>query len=362
MKQTLLALAVLGSFAGAASAASSVTLYGKVETAYQNQTKDNLSTTQGAAGESRLGFKGTEDLGNGMSAFFQLEHKINADTGANNGDFFEEKSIVGLSFANGAHKIYFGKSNSPIDRIGNNVGHLSTDIAVKSSMGGWRNGAYYDYTSGALSVGAAVTTKGGAAGNSSTTISSGTVTEGQSGTKSSYGAYVLYAPTNWSLGAAWQADNDNTGANVPSAYKAQLPDTFNVWGIKNEWLVTGSYTYKPVTFNASYAAAKFYNDAKRKIWQASLVGQLTSNDKLFVNYNNIKTTSLGATMEKQYQYGLGYIHSLSKRTEIFANVALVNSKAGLSTTVDSDGNTIAIPDSNDPIKYTKWDIGLRHSF
>lgn len=40
--------------------------------------------------------------------------------------FFDEKSVVGLSFANGAHKVYFGKSASPIDRIGNNIGHLHT--------------------------------------------------------------------------------------------------------------------------------------------------------------------------------------------------------------------------------------------
>jgi predicted porin len=367
MKKSLLALVVLGSFAGAAAAQSSVTMYGKMEIAYQNRTGDANSLVQKADGESRLGFKGSEDLGNGVAAFFQMEHKINGDDGSNNGDFFEEKSVVGLSFANGAHQLYFGKSNSPIDRIGNNIGHLSSDLAVKTSMGGWKNGAYYDYTSGALTAGVAITTKGGAAGNTNSTVTSptnpaGTVAEGESGTKSAYGAFVKYAPANFSVGAAWQADNDVAGSVVASAYKALLPTAYNVWGVKNEWLVVGSYTLNPVTLSASFADAKFYNDAKRKIWQASLAAQVTANDKVFVNYNNIKTQLDNMTMEKQSQYGFGYVHSLSKRTELFANIARVNSKVGLTSSVDSGGNFSVAPDSVNPEKFTKWDIGMRHSF
>ena len=361
MKKSLLALVVLGSCAGAASAQSSVTMYGKMEIAYQNRTGDANSLVQKADGESRLGFKGSEDLGGGVAAFFQMEHKINGDDGSNNGDFFEEKSVVGLSFASGAHQLYFGKSNSPIDRIGNNIGHLSSDLAVKTSMGGWRNGAYYDYTSGALTAGVAITTQGGAAGNTNSTVG-GTVSEGESGTKSAYGAYVKYAPANFSIGAAWQADNDVAGSGVPQGYKDILPSTYNVWGVKNEWLVVGSYTLNPVTLRASFADAKFYNDAKRKIWQASLAVQVTANDKVFVNYNDIKTKDGDVVMEKQSQYSFGYVHSLSKRTELFANVARVNSKVGLTTAVNSSGDIIAAPGSDAPEKFTKWDIGMRHSF
>ena len=81
MKKSLLALAVLGAFAGAASAQSSVTLYGRLDLSVNKgvgQTAKNLSNGSG----SRFGVRGSEDLGGGMSALFNLEHRFDADTGA----------------------------------------------------------------------------------------------------------------------------------------------------------------------------------------------------------------------------------------------------------------------------------------
>ena len=85
MKHKYLSLAVLSLFSGMTMAATSVTLYGTAEIAYRDQTGDNLSLRQDAAGESRLGVKGQEDLGNGTAAFFQLESRYDLDTGANTG-------------------------------------------------------------------------------------------------------------------------------------------------------------------------------------------------------------------------------------------------------------------------------------
>ena len=68
MKHKYLSLAVLSLFSGMTMAATSVTLYGTAEIAYRDQTGDNLSLRQDAAGESRLGVKGQEDLGNGTAA------------------------------------------------------------------------------------------------------------------------------------------------------------------------------------------------------------------------------------------------------------------------------------------------------
>jgi GBP family porin len=372
MKKSLLALIVLGVFTGAASAASNVTLYGTAEVAYQDASKDGTSLRQAAPGESRVGFKGNEDLGNGVAAFFQMESRFNIDTGANTGTesgtgFFDEKSIVGLSFANGVHKVYFGKSNSPIDRIGNNVGHLANDLAVKSSAGGWRNGAYYDYDMGGLKAGVAITTKGGAPGNSNTaTFTSGAITsstsqtEGQSGTKSSYGLYARYDAANWYAGAAWQADND---VNAVGGSLAGL------MGIKNEWLLVAGYTFNPVTIGASYARAKLYEDVlgtvekggKRTIWQAHVSAALTPKDTVFVNYNSIKGTGdSGTVYEKQTTWGLGYNHSLSKRTSVFAGVARVDTKIGSSLSTDSDGDLIL--GGTGTGKVTKWDVGFKHTF
>lgn len=115
MKKSLLALAVLGAFAGAASAQSSVTLYGRVDLGIQNSNKSqftqsgglNSSLLSGAhesadaqmveGGASRLGFRGVEDLGNGLKANFNLEHRFTADTGVQSGGRQWTQSWVGLS-------------------------------------------------------------------------------------------------------------------------------------------------------------------------------------------------------------------------------------------------------------------------
>lgn len=80
MKKSLLALAVLGAFAGAAAAQSSVTLYGRLDLSVNKgvgSATKNLSNGSG----SRFGVRGSEDLGGGMSALFNLEHRFDADTG-----------------------------------------------------------------------------------------------------------------------------------------------------------------------------------------------------------------------------------------------------------------------------------------
>lgn len=329
MKHKYLSLAVLSLFSGMTMAATSVTLYGTAEIAYRDQTGDSLSVRQAASGESRLGVKGQEDLGNGTAAFFQLESRYDLDTGANTGTaagtgFFDEKAVVGLSFANGVHKVYFGKSASPIDRIGNNIGHLANDIGVKSSMGGWRNGAFYDYNANGLAIAAAVTTKGGAF--APPTVNS---TEGAKGEKSSYGISARYDAANWYFGAGWQADNDIKARDS---------------GVKNEWLAVAGAKFNPVTVGVSYADANKYAKAKRRILQAHISGNLTPNDQLFVNYGNVKgKNSTGIVNEKSHKYGLGYVHSLSKRTSVFAGVARVK-------------------DTLNKKSYTDWDVGVKHTF
>lgn len=80
MKKSLLALAVLGVFAGAASAQSSVTLYGLVDLGVNKPIGTERKGVAHAA-QSRLGVRGVEDLGGGMSAIFDLQHRFNADNG-----------------------------------------------------------------------------------------------------------------------------------------------------------------------------------------------------------------------------------------------------------------------------------------
>ncbi|MEO6560141.1 MAG: porin, partial [Burkholderiaceae bacterium] len=123
MKKTLIALAVLGSVAGVAQAQSAVTIYGKVDLGITKLSGDttNLglnSTTQMQANHaSRIGFKGTEDLGGGLSAIFQIENRFNADTGTvtPGNALFSGPAFVGLAGGFGAVKL--GRNWSTVDSV-----------------------------------------------------------------------------------------------------------------------------------------------------------------------------------------------------------------------------------------------------
>ena len=88
MKKSLLALAVLGAFAGVASAQSSVKLYGTIDVNgryVKNSDADRrFSLSTDGINSSQLGIKGIEDLGGGLKAGFELLSGINADTGTSN--------------------------------------------------------------------------------------------------------------------------------------------------------------------------------------------------------------------------------------------------------------------------------------
>jgi predicted porin len=91
MKKSLLALAAMGAFTGAAQAQSSVTVYGVLDLSYgidqvdQGQVAASSKSTglaDNRNGTSRLGFRGVEDLGGGMQAGFVLESGLNIANGA----------------------------------------------------------------------------------------------------------------------------------------------------------------------------------------------------------------------------------------------------------------------------------------
>ncbi|RZI41890.1 porin [Herbaspirillum sp. HC18] len=113
MKKSLLALAVLGAFAGVASAQTNVSIYGVADVGIERtKLSPGQSTTRLSSGiqsGSRLGFKGSEDLGGGMSAIFALENGYDISNGAlgQGGLLFGRQAWVGLNGGFGAVK--FGR-------------------------------------------------------------------------------------------------------------------------------------------------------------------------------------------------------------------------------------------------------------
>lgn len=114
MKKSLLALAVLGAFAGAAQAQTSVTVYGSFDAGIRSQedltaTGDTARTlkmgSNGTYNSNRIGFRGVEDLGGGMNAHFTLETGFNSGTGALDNAanrLFNRSAFVGLGGAWGS--------------------------------------------------------------------------------------------------------------------------------------------------------------------------------------------------------------------------------------------------------------------
>ncbi|MBX3625662.1 MAG: porin [Rhizobacter sp.] len=128
MKKSLLALALLGAYAAGAYAQSSVTIYGIID---ESVAKGNGGTAGGALANwgtgptskawqvrdggpgSRLGFRGNEDLGGGLSAQFLIEHRFSPDTGAQNGTpFWMGGSYVQLT-SSMVGSVYMGRWYSP---------------------------------------------------------------------------------------------------------------------------------------------------------------------------------------------------------------------------------------------------------
>jgi len=107
MKKTYVLAAAIAALAGAAHAQSSVTVYGLIDAAiehYDNANASGAGVTRmpgltGGMFPSRLGFRGSEDLGNGLSAIFTLENGFQPDTGNVNqgGRLFGRQAWVGLS-------------------------------------------------------------------------------------------------------------------------------------------------------------------------------------------------------------------------------------------------------------------------
>jgi predicted porin len=108
MKKIALAAALAAITAAPAFAQSSVTLWGRINTSVESQktgSGDRVIRVQNNS--SRLGFKGTEELGGGLKASFSLEHGVNSDTGVASGGttFWNRASWVQLEGAFGGVRL-----------------------------------------------------------------------------------------------------------------------------------------------------------------------------------------------------------------------------------------------------------------
>jgi len=181
MKKSLFALAAVGAFAGAAQAQSSVTVYGLLDYGYGSaQQRNNTGATGttitnqntsgfGGNGEStsRIGFRGTEDLGGGTSAFFTVEAAINTDQGGvlNSGATGNRQTFLGLS-KKGLGQASIGIQYTPV--------HEAAAVTDAGGLNNQNGNVIYDRTGGYGSAAGQVVAGSGMGTNSVSGMSTNT--------------------------------------------------------------------------------------------------------------------------------------------------------------------------------------------
>jgi predicted porin len=99
MKKKIIVAAIAAAVAAPMAAMADATVYGKVRVASQYMDRSNLGDSWGLEDQtSRLGIKGSEDLGNGLKAIYQMEFGVNVGDGFGKGAFWSQRnSFVGLA-------------------------------------------------------------------------------------------------------------------------------------------------------------------------------------------------------------------------------------------------------------------------
>ncbi|MGE0110309.1 porin [Aquabacterium sp.] len=213
MKKTLLALAAIAA-SSAVFAQSSVTLYGVVDASVESVKGTDTVTRVSSDNlvSSRLGFKGTEDLGGGLKANFVLEAALAVDTGATKDRFFDRAAWVGVSGGFGA--LRFGRQDTSIGELAGNISILGAQAYDDLKIAKTFSGDGYRRTDNAITYILPKFVDGLSAQVQYSTAagSSGTVgTENNDKIGSHYGLNVQYAASGFSAGLGYiQAKNSNT--------------------------------------------------------------------------------------------------------------------------------------------------------
>lgn len=148
MKKSLFSLAFMTAFAGVAHAETSVQLYGLVDAGIgYSQTKvsygdswvrtRDIGVVDGVGGTNNWGLKGTEDLGNGTSAIFQLESGFKLGTGRqlSEGTLFDRRALVGLTGADWG-TLTLGRQYNIADDILSPIDPFATNFGQAGVTGG----------------------------------------------------------------------------------------------------------------------------------------------------------------------------------------------------------------------------------
>ena len=335
MKKSLLALAVLGAFAGVAQAQTSVTIYGSFDAGVRYQRDVDAAghsrTTMGSTGtynSNRLGFKGVEDLGGGFNAHFTLESGFNSGTGGldratntTTGEtkLFQRSSFVGLGSQYGS--LDFGRQYTvafktigaydPFNYKFTTIIPLTGEVVAGTRTD---NNIQYTGTFGAITARAEYSLNERAGG-------------GSGGSHAAVGATYSNGPL--SFGGAYTARKPNlAGANAPANFQDN-----------KHWTVGGAFTFGAARVAGGYAQenqdlASGSGDVSRKDAWVGGSFDVTPALGLTAAYYHTKVDAgiSGATAGgKRGLFIFGTTYALSKRTNLYADIDYAMYKDGLET-------------------------------
>ena len=349
MKKTLIALAAVAA-TGAAMAQSSVTIYGVVDVGFTSVNNsgvgstDNTGLTSSNMTTNRLGFRGTEDLGGGLKANFQVETSLAADAPAAS-SIGDRGAWVGLSGGFGEIRLgreysttfWSGFLFSPFGTggVGNGFGFANRVVAhavTGQTNPIWNNNSI-TYTSprmsGFMVQGQYVFDEVAGANNAGRSA----------GIRFNYsggplGAELAFSDTD---GGATVAATTLLGLTTSAAHKSVVGGVSYDFGVAK---LKGTIANGKVTTDAQ-------PDVKINEYEIGLDVPVTTALSVSVGYGQSKQKIAGVLDAKTSGYGVTALYTLSKRTAVYAGLATASEKDGAGVKTD---------------KATKYGVGIRHNF
>src|SRR5690554_6734611 len=294
---------------------------------------------------SRLGFRGTEDLGNGLKAFFTIESQLNPDYKSQTTS--DRQAFLGLE--GGFGRVWLGRDFNPsrafigsLDPFGlTGIGNAQQLFEQQTR---YDNAVMYRTPSfGGLTVTLAYTQN--VSGDENTHMK-GTSDPNSKG---------------WSITPIYK----NGPLTVGFGYEKYSDDDVKRWNLG------GGYDFGVVDLRLAYGQTKYDAvDTKRKTWMVAGVIPVTERGKILASYVQTKLDQAGSD-EKAKQYAIGYSHDLSKRTAVYATYAKISTNNAAESLYSlGKGNPDAYVGTKDingdytsAAAYTSgFNIGLRHNF
>jgi predicted porin len=349
MKKSLIALAVMAA-SGAAMAQSSVSVYGLVDIWLgSSKAETSVGGVVGSAREtvlnsqgfntSRIGFKGTEDLGGGLKANFTIETSISPDqpTPTSLGN---RVASIGLSGGFGSFEL--GKSWTPYDDT-RAMANDTFNANIASSFSTWL--AYEDNPNNQIRYN--TPSFGGFTASAAYAFGEDKNTAGAIGASSITSLSLNYANGPIVAGVAHQIENDK-GALVDSTGLRTVPSN----GKATYTLINGSYDLGVAKLIGGYNQVKITEvgvagNAKANEFNIGADAPLGANLAVGVGYSQSKVKVNGVSAFKTTGYSAALKYNLSKRT--FAYAALTQTK-------------LKDAASTDYVKSNLYAVGLQHSF